>query len=68
MDREIPRSLLKILTKQGINFKMGAKVNKVQSIQSGVSINYTDINTKDETRIDKVLVSVGRKPTLRVLI
>ena len=64
MDREISSEFKKILTKQGIHFKMGAKVNKVQSIKSGVSINYTDIkNTKDETlEFDKVLVSVGRKP------
>ena len=64
MDREISSEFKKILTKQGINFKMGAKVNKVQSIKSGVSINYTDIkNKEDETlEFDKVLVSVGRKP------
>ena len=58
MDREISSEFKKILTKQGINFKMGAKVNKVQSIKSGVSINYTDIkNKEDETlEFDKVLV------------
>ncbi len=64
MDREISNEFKKILTKQGINFKMGSKVNSVKNMGDIVSINYTDIknskNEKDE--FDKVLVSVGRKP------
>ena len=64
MDREISNEFKKILTKQGINFKMGSKVSSVKNIGNIVSINYTDIknskNEKDE--FDKVLVSVGRKP------
>ena len=64
MDREISDEFKKILSKQGINFKMSSKVNNVQSTSSGVSINYTDLkNSKEETiEFDKVLVSVGRKP------
>ncbi len=64
MDREISSEFKKILTKQGIKFKLGFKVNSVKNINSGVSINYTDLKkSKDETlEFDKVLVSVGRKP------
>ena len=64
MDREISDEFKKILTKQGIKFKMGSKVNSVKNNGSSVSINYTDIkNSKNETKdFDKVLVSVGRKP------
>ena len=64
MDKEISNEFKKILTKQGIKFKMGSKVNSVKNIGSKVLINYTDIkNSKDETlEVDKVLVSVGRKP------
>ncbi len=64
MDREISNEFKKILTKQGMNFKMGSKVSSVKNMGDIVSINYTDIknskNEKDE--FDKVLVSVGRKP------
>ena len=64
MDREISNEFKKILTKQGINFKMGSKVSSVKNMGDIVWINYTDIknskNEKDE--FDKVLVSVGRKP------
>ena len=64
MDREISNEFKKILTKQGIKFKMGSKVNSVKNTNTGVSINYTNIkDSKDETLdFDKVLVSVGRKP------
>ena len=64
MDREISNEFKKILTKQGIKFKMESKVNSIKSFSNGVSINYTDIkNSKEETlEFDKVLVSVGRKP------
>ena len=64
MDREVSNEFQKILTKQGIKFKMGSKVNAVSSKGSSVSINYTDIkNSKEEKiEVDKVLVAVGRKP------
>ena len=64
MDREISNEFKKILSKQGIIFKMGSKVNKVSSSGSAVTINYTDLkSSKDETlEFDKVLLSVGRKP------
>ncbi len=64
MDREISDEFKKILTKQGINFKMGSKVNSVKNTSGGVSINYNNVkSSKSETlEFDKVLVSVGRKP------
>ena len=64
MDREISNEFKKILTKQGIKFKMGCKVNSVKNINSGISINFTDVKKSSEETIefDKVLVSVGRKP------
>ncbi len=64
MDKEISNEFKKILMKQGIKFKMGSKVNSVKKNGSKVIINYTDIkNSKnDSLEVDKVLVSVGRKP------
>ena len=43
---------------------MGCKVNSVKNINSGISINFTDVKKSSEETIefDKVLVSVGRKP------
>ena len=64
MDREISNEFQKILTKQGIKFKMGFKVESVINKGNLVSIKYTNVkNSKEETvEVDKVLVSVGRKP------
>ena len=64
MDREISNEFQKILTKQGIKFKMGSKVDSVKNKGSLVSIKYTNVKSaKEETvEVDKVLVSVGRKP------
>ena len=64
MDKEISNEFKKILTKQGIKFKLGSKVNSVKNTNNAVSINLTDIkNSKEETmEFDKVLVSVGRRP------
>ena len=64
MDREISNEFQKILTKQGIKFKMGSKVNSIKNNVNSVSINFTNVkNSKEENLVfDKVLVSVGRKP------
>ena len=64
MDREISNEFQKILSKQGIKFKMGSKVESVEDQGKSVLINYTNVKNskKEELKVDKVLVSVGRKP------
>ena len=64
MDREISNEFQKILSKQGIKFKMGSKVESIINKGKLVSIKYKNVkNSKEETLdFDKVLVSVGRKP------
>ena len=64
MDREISNEFKKILIKQGIKFRLGSKVNSLRNVGSKVSINYTDLKESKEEilEVDKVLVSVGRKP------
>ena len=64
MDREISNEFQKILSKQGIKFKMGSKVESVEDKGKSVFISYTNVkNSKKEVvEVDKVLVSVGRKP------
>ena len=64
MDREISNEFQKILTKQGIKFKLGSKVEAVSNKGNLVSITYTNLkdSKKENIEVDKVLVSVGRKP------
>ncbi len=64
MDKEISSEFLKILTKQGIKFKLNSKVTSVSNKDNQVEINFTNNQTSKKENIlaDKVLVSVGRKP------
>ena len=64
MDREISNEFQKILSKQGIKFKMGSKVESVEDQGNSVLISYTNVKSskKEILQVDKVLVSVGRKP------
>ena len=51
MDREISSEFKKILTKQGLKFKMGFKVNSVKNNNSSVLINCTNIKKNQKTKI-----------------
>ena len=64
MDREVSNEFKKILTKQGINFKLNNKVTAVTNVKNKVAIEFVNnqSSVKDRIECDKVLVSVGRKP------
>ena len=64
MDREVSNEFQKILTKQGIKFKLNNKVTSVTNIKNKVVVDYTNNTTatRERKECDKVLVSVGRKP------
>lgn len=64
MDGEVAKSFQKILTKQGLKFKLGYKVTG--AVRNGdsvtVSLEKKDGSGKEELSVDAVLVSVGRRP------
>ena len=64
MDREISNEFKKILTKQGINFKLNNKVTAVKNEKGKVIVEFINNKTNSVEMLerDKVLVSVGRKP------
>tara|TARA_Y100001970_G_scaffold172605_1_gene210945 strand:- start:687 stop:2087 length:1401 start_codon:yes stop_codon:yes gene_type:complete len=63
MDKEISNEFMKILKKQGINFHMQHKVEKIKKNKLGAVISTTDKNGhKKDFECDVVLISVGRKP------
>ncbi len=63
MDKEISKEFMKILKKQGINFHLQHKVEKVSKNQSGVIVSTSDKEgNKKDFECDVVLISVGRKP------
>ena len=70
MDREISNEFQKILTKQGINFKLNNKVTAAVNVSNKVIVDFIDNKSliKERLECDKVLVSVGRKPYTEGLI
>ena len=63
MDGEIAKEFMKMLTKQGLGFKLSHKVSSAKSGKSGVDV---EMETSDKKKIKEnyeiVLMSVGRKP------
>ena len=66
MDKDISTEFLKILNKQGINFKLDSKVTSVNVIKNKAVVDFTNNKSAKRERIecDKVLVAVGRKPNI----
>ncbi len=63
MDKEISSEFMKILKKQGINFHMKHKVEKIKKNNDNAIVSTLNENgTKKDFECDVVLVSVGRKP------
>ncbi len=65
VDQQIAKEALKLLTKQGLNIKLGAKVTG-SSVKKGkgakVTVQYADKEGNKEEVFDKLIVCVGRKP------
>jgi len=66
MDKDISEEFLKILSKQGINFKLDSKVTAVNVIKNKTVVDFTNNKTakRERTECDKVLIAVGRKSNI----
>ena len=66
MDKDISNEFLKILNKQGINFKLDSKVTDVRVVRDKAVVDFTNNKSAKRERIecDKVLVAVGRKANI----
>ena len=63
MDKEISNEFMKILKKQGINFHMQHKVEKIKKNKNNAVVStISSEGTKKDFECDVVLISVGRKP------
>ena len=59
MDKDISTEFLKILSKQGIDFKLDSKVGDVKILNKEVIVA-----KRERIECDKVLIAVGRKPLI----
>ena len=66
MDKDISREFLKVLHKQGINFKLDSKVTAINVVKDKAVVDFTNKKSAKRERIecDKVLVAVGRKSNI----
>ncbi|MCR9068325.1 MAG: dihydrolipoyl dehydrogenase [Rhodobacteraceae bacterium] len=64
MDAEVSKQFQKLLTKQGLNFTLGAAVQKVQATKTKAKVTYKLRKDDSEATVDAdvVLVATGRKP------
>ena len=66
IDKDVSTEFLKILKKQGINFKLESEVTGVSLINNKPIVDFTNIKSQIRQRIecDKVLIAVGREPNI----
>jgi dihydrolipoamide dehydrogenase len=64
MDAEIAKGFERILTRQGMKFRLGHKVTGARKGNDGVTLSVEPSNggTAEELRADVVLLSIGRRP------
>jgi dihydrolipoamide dehydrogenase len=67
MDQQVAKEAQKILTKQGLDIRLGARVTGSQVLSKGgkkeVEVTYTDKEGNEKKEVfDKLIVCVGRRP------
>lgn len=62
VDQQIARDALKQFTKQGLNIVLGGRVTGAEVKRKLVYVNYEDSKGKQELKVDKLIVAVGRRP------
>ena len=64
MDNEVAEKFMKILEKQGLNFKLGQAVESSKIVDNKVILSIRNVTKENTYEIDAdvVLVAVGRKP------
>lgn len=61
-DEQISKEALKILGKQGLDIRLGARVTASEVKKKQVTVTFTDANGEQKMTFDKLIVAVGRRP------
>ena len=64
VDAEVAKAFQRALTKQGVEFKLGAKVTGAKASKKGVSLTFEPVKGGDAETLeaDYVLLAIGRRP------
>ena len=61
-DQQIARDALRQFKKQGLDIRLGARVTATENLQKQVKVHFKDAKGEHSIEVDKLLVSVGRRP------
>ncbi|RYY80328.1 MAG: dihydrolipoyl dehydrogenase [Moraxellaceae bacterium] len=61
-DKALAKETLKVLTKQGLDIRLNAKVTATECKDGKVTVKYNQAGEDKEQVFDKLIVAVGRKP------
>ncbi|AGM40178.1 dihydrolipoamide dehydrogenase [Spiribacter salinus M19-40] len=61
VDQQVARESRKLFEKQGLEIKLGCRVTEARKGKT-ISVHYEDEDGKQTLQVDKVIVSVGRRP------
>jgi len=61
-DAQVARDAQRQFKKQGLEIRLGAKVQGAKTSKKGVTLSYEDKDGSHELTVDKVVVCVGRRP------
>jgi dihydrolipoamide dehydrogenase len=67
LDGQVARTLDRILRKQGLEFKLGAKVQEAKTEGNRVKVTVEKDEQRETLTFDRLLVCVGRRPLTRGL-
>ncbi|TVU72656.1 MULTISPECIES: dihydrolipoyl dehydrogenase [Cobetia] len=68
VDAAVAKEAQKLLKKQGMDIKLGARVTGSDIKENEVVVKYTDANGEQEQTFDKIIVAVGRRPYTQSLL
>ncbi|MGD8828468.1 MAG: FAD-dependent oxidoreductase, partial [Gammaproteobacteria bacterium] len=67
-DRQIAKDAERQFRKLGLDIRLGAKVTGARTTKKEVAVTYEDKDGKQEIKVDKLIVCVGRRPLTEGLI
>ncbi len=62
VDEQVAKEAQKLLTKQGLDIRLNARVTGSEVKKKQVTVFFTDANGEQELTFDKLIVCVGRRP------
>ncbi|CAD5377870.1 Dihydrolipoyl dehydrogenase [Pseudomonas sp. OF001] len=62
IDEQVAKEAQKLLTKQGLDIRLNARVTGSEVKKKQVTVFFTDANGEQQLTFDKLIVSVGRRP------